>query len=86
MYIPARSPGRASRETQLRTIVHRVLKNARVQYALKKRGIRDGEAVVRRVAEHALDAEILKTAARRAVDEAIRKENKPTRIGGFYVR
>lgn len=81
MYVPARS-----REAVIAEATRRVLKDARIQRAFARSGIRDAAGVVKRVAAVAVDDALLKAAARRAVDAELRKESKPTRIGGFYVR
>lgn len=89
MYVPGRSPTPASREALLKTITHRVLKDARVAARLRRIGVRDPESVVRPVAEVALEKALLKNAAANALRKATRSaraESGPVRIGGFYVR
>ena len=86
MYVPSRSSGKITAEGQLQTIVARVLKDARIQRAFQKAGIREGAAVVRPVAKAAFDAAIIKAAAQRAVRDQLQKERGPVRYGGFYVR
>jgi hypothetical protein len=89
MYVPARPP--TSREALIKTLTHRVLKDARIQRRLRVLGVRDPEAAIRPVAEVAIDKQLLKNAAEAALRKAARPARPkpaptPVRFGGFYVR